>query len=199
MGNCTNRPRNDLDSGLAALKDSRHVMMKRSSRRGAEMQENGSFYRPRHESSMVSGLSQITLEVTNASKTNNFESHPISDLNGTGHPNEITILPISDDEKMRYESETSTDAAIDAALEVRGESEDIDYDQDYDQEKNTETAVETLGPIDDPRQHVEPAIDIALKVRGESEDIAHCQGKETENFAVETIEQIADSRQYVEQ
>ena len=73
MGNCSNRPRNDLDSGLAALKDSRHVMMRRSSRRGAEMQENGSFYRPRHESSMVSGLSQITLEVT--SKTNNFENN----------------------------------------------------------------------------------------------------------------------------
>ena len=182
MGNCTNRPRNDLDSGLAALKDSRHVMMRRSSRRGAEMQENGSFYRPRHESSMVSGLSQITLEVT--SKTNNFESHPISDLTGTGHPNEITILPISDDRKMHSESETSTDAA----LEVRAEPEDIDYDQDYDQENKTETAFETLG-----------AIDIALKVRGESEDIAHCQGKETENSAVETIEQIDDSRRYVEQ
>ena len=193
MGNCTNRPRNDLDSGLAALKDSRHVMMRRSSRRGAEMQENGSFYRPRHESSMVSGLSQITLEVT--SKTNNFESHPISDLNGTGHPNEITILPISDDRKMHSESETSTDAA----LEVRAEPEDIDYDQDYDQENKTETAFETLGQIDDPRQHVEPAIDIALKVRGESEDIAHCQGKETENSAIETIEQIDDSRRYVEQ
>ena len=60
MGNCLS-PSNEKTkncmpkrtSSLINLEDSRHVMIKRSSRNGTIMQEDGSFYRPRGESFIV--------------------------------------------------------------------------------------------------------------------------------------------------
>ena len=54
------RPKlNTKQSSLASLNDSRHVMMKRSSMKGAAKQQDGSFYRPRGEVSILAGLPQI--------------------------------------------------------------------------------------------------------------------------------------------
>lgn len=55
-------------SSLASLNDSRHVMMKRSSRKGAAKQQDGSFYRPRE--SILAGIPQIGDKVKVVANTN---------------------------------------------------------------------------------------------------------------------------------
>lgn len=48
-------------SSLANLSDSRHVMMKRSSAKGAALQKDGSFYRPR-QNHVLAALQQVEAE-----------------------------------------------------------------------------------------------------------------------------------------
>jgi len=54
-------------SSLASLNDSRHVMMKRSKKKGAPKQQDGSFYRPRED--ILAGIPQIGEDKV-ATKTN---------------------------------------------------------------------------------------------------------------------------------
>ena len=83
MGNClppvdskgrkkTGRRRES--SSLANLNDSRHVMMKRSSMKGAQIQKDGSFYRPRDDKALVDiqRLSEVTRDETNDTKGPSF-------------------------------------------------------------------------------------------------------------------------------
>lgn len=57
-------------SSLASLDDSMHVMMKRSSLKGALEQQDGSFYRPRGEVRILASLSKIGDETKFVANTN---------------------------------------------------------------------------------------------------------------------------------
>lgn len=55
MGNCisgkkSNRPAQRRQSSLRSLNDSRHVMNHRSSKKGAQLQEDGTFFMKREQS-----------------------------------------------------------------------------------------------------------------------------------------------------
>jgi hypothetical protein len=67
MGNCLRNEKEQSSSSLlAGLNDSINVMMERSTKRGAKMKDDGSFYRPRQDiplsSAILPPLSQITVE-----------------------------------------------------------------------------------------------------------------------------------------
>jgi hypothetical protein len=79
MGNCLRNEKEQISTSLLAdLNDSRHVMMKRSSKRGAKMKDDGSFYRPRQDIPLFSAisppLSQIMVELTNETRLEEFKA-----------------------------------------------------------------------------------------------------------------------------
>ena len=98
MGNCFSPPKNNRPeirnrrqgmikqrSSLSDLNDSRHVMMRRSSSKGAKVQEDGSFYRPRQSftiNEMTNG-SQVT-QSTQEDSQNPREQTPSGSENRSG-------------------------------------------------------------------------------------------------------------------
>ena len=66
-------------SSLANLSDSRHVMMKRSSVKGAALQKDGSFYRPR-QNHVLAALQQVEAEKQKAGSLETSGKTQISEV-----------------------------------------------------------------------------------------------------------------------